>query len=309
MKVSILALALLLSLDGALYWGLRRLSSETADLSRRREELSQKVEALRETGERGRRIEALLRDGSQSMGRVDRALDIAELRELLLGAERGLDIDRFSLDFRPAQDAPNGQEGGRVSADLGGSFDAVYDYLGGVEDLRLPLAPQALSLRADDSGRILLAIEWSGLWSGENRSLDELSSSDITRLESWLASEPAPRPARNLFTDGAVSTEPADPPRLTRQSLAPPEPSPASPSGVNEPSSPRPRLTGFVIARPELETNVNRRVLAALRFEGELLLVGVGEVVGSYRVEEIDARESVLLIHEESGERLKLFLE
>lgn len=309
MKVSILALALLLSLDGALYWGLRRLSSEKADLALRRDELSQKVEALRETGERGRTIQALLREGSQSMGRVDRALDIAELRDLLLGAERGLDIDRFSLDFRPAQDAPKGQEGGRVSANLGGSFDAVYDYLGGVEDLRLPLAPEALSLRADDSGRILLAIEWSGLWSGENRSLDELSSSDITRLESWLASEPAPGPARNLFSEGAVSTAPEDSPRLAREIPARSEPPTPSPSGVIEPSSPRPRLTGFVIARPELETNVNRRVLAALRFEGELLLVGVGEVVGSYRVEEIDARESVLLVHQESGERLKLFLE
>jgi len=309
MKVSILALALLLSLDGALYWSLRRLSSEKADLSLRREELVRRAGALRETGERGRKIEALLRAGSQSMERVDRALDIAELRDLLLGAERGLDIDRFSLDFRPAQDAPKGQEGGRISANLGGSFDAVYDYLGRVEDLRLPLAPEALSLSADDSGRILLAIEWNGLWSGENRTLDELSPSDIARLEGWLASEPAPRPGRDLFSQDAVSTVAAVPPRLARESPALPEPSTPPSSGANEPSSPRPRLTGFVIARPELETDVNRRVLAALRFEGELLLVGVGEVVGSYRVEEIDARESVLLVHQESGERLKLFLE
>jgi hypothetical protein len=243
------------------------------------------------------------------MERVDRALDIAELRDLLLGAERGLDIDRFSLDFRPAQDAPKGQEGGRISANLGGSFDAVYDYLGRVEDLRLPLAPEALSLSADDSGRILLAIEWNGLWSGENRTLDELSPLDIARLEGWLASEPAPRPGRDLFSEGAVSTVAAVPPRLARESPALPEPSTPPSSGANEPSSPRPRLTGFVIARPELETDVNRRVLAALRFEGELLLVGVGEVVGSYRVEEIDAKESVLLVHQESGERLKLFLE
>ena len=63
-----------------------------------------------------------------------------------------------------------------------------------------------------------------------------------------------------------------------------------------------------MIARPELETDVNRRVLAALRFEGELRLVSAGEVVGSYRVEEIDPRESVLLVHRETGERLKLFL-
>jgi len=309
MKLALLALALLLALDGALYWGLRRLSSEKTELALRGEELTLQVEALRETGERGRTIQALLREGSQSMGRVDRGLDIAELRDLLLGAERALDIDRFSLEFRPAQDAPKGQESGRISANLGGSFDAVYDYLGRVEDLRLPLAPQSLSLRADDSGRILLAVEWNGLWSGENRTLEELSPSDVARLERFLASEPAPRPARDLFSGGAISTEPADSPRLAQQGPAPPEPSTPPSSGTNEPSSPRPRLTGFIIARSELETDVKRRVLAALRFEGELRLVGVGDVVGSYRVEEIDARESVLLVHQESGERLKLFLE
>src|SRR3989304_6304643 len=128
------------------------------------------------------------------MGRVGRGLDIAELRDLLLGAERALDIDRFSLDFRPAQDAPKGREGGRISANLGGSFDAVYDYLGRVEGLRLPLAPEALSLSADDSGRILLAVEWNGLWSGENRTLDELSPDDIARLEGWLARGTGPPP-------------------------------------------------------------------------------------------------------------------
>jgi hypothetical protein len=81
-------------------------------------------------------------------------------------------------------------------------------------------------------------------------------------------------------------------------------------SGAIEPSLPQPpRLTGFVIARPELEPDVDRRVLAALRFEGELRLVGVGDVIGSYRVEEVDARERVLLVHQETGERMELFLE
>jgi len=306
MRGSILALALLLSLDGALYWGLRRLSSEKADLARRREELSQKLEAERESSERGRRVEALLRGGSQSMGRVDEALDIAELRDLLLGAERGLDIGRISLDFRPAQDSPKGEEGGRVSASLGGSFDAVYDYLARVEDLHLPLAPEALSLRADDSGGILLAIEWNALWSGENLGLDELSPSDVARLESWLAIEPAPRPGRDLFSEDVVPAEPEKPPL---PQPVPESPVLDSPSSVSERSSSPPRLAGFIIARAELETDVNRRVLAAFRFENELRLVGVGEMVGSYRVEEIDARESVLLVHRESGERLKLFLE
>ena len=305
MKASILALALLLSLDGALYFGLRRLSSEKADLALRRDELSRKAEAQRESRARGRRIEALLRDGSKSLAGLDGALDIAALRDLLSRAERSLDIDRFSLDFRPAQDAPRGEEGGRISANLGGSFDSVYEYLARVEELRLPLTPNAVTLRPEESGRILLTIEWNALWSGENLGLDGLPPSDIAALEKWLGIEPAPAPARNIFSEAGATAEPS----LTRESPALSEPSLPSLESAVEPSSAPPRLTGFVIARPELEPDVNRRVLAALRFEGELRLVAVGEVVGSYRVEDIDARESVLLVHQESGERLELFLQ
>jgi hypothetical protein len=308
MKGLILALALILSLDGILYWGLSRISSEKKNLERRREELEARVDALRETGARGRMLEALLGAASASMGKVERELDIAELRDLLIGAEGGLDIDRLSLDFRPAQDAPEGREGGRISANLGGAFDAVHAYLRRVEGLCLPLAPEAFSLSADGSDRVLLVIEWNGLWGPANETLEELSPADQAGLESWLATERNRRPSRNLFSElEEVSAEPAAP-RLTRETLPPLEPTPP-PSAASMAASSSPRLTGFVIARPELETDVNRRVLAALRFEGELRLVGVGDVVGSYRVEEIDARESVLLVHEESGERLKLFLE
>ncbi len=310
MKGSIPVLVLLLSLDGALYWGIGRLSSEKTDLADRRDELAARVDALRKTDARSRQIEALLRAASQSMGKVEKGLDIAELRDLLIGAERGLDVDRLSLDFRPAQDALKGKESGRVSANLEGSFDAVHTYLERVEGLRLPLAPEAFSLRADDSGRVLLAIEWNGLWSLSNlpREKLELSPAEVARLEGWLEIERGSRPAVNLFSGGEVPVE-RGPASLTREAPPPPEPSTPELSGGNEHSPLPPRLTGFVIARPELETDVNRRVLAALRFADELRLVGVGDVVGSYRVEEIDARESVLLVHQESGERLKLFLE
>jgi hypothetical protein len=305
MRISILVLVLVF-LDGALYWGLRRLGRERAELESRREQLSLRAATSRESGERSQKIEALLRRGSQAIEPIDRALDIAELRDLLLEAERGLDLDRFSLDFRPAQDAPKGREGGRIAANLGGSFDAVHDYLGRVEDLRLPLALQAVSLGADDSGRILLAIEWNGLWGRETKTLEDSSSSDIARIESWLAQEPAPLPSRDLFADRKLSAVSLPAP-LSRESPAPVTPA-AAPSDQPSAAAP-PRLTGFVIARPEVETDVDRRVLAAVRFEGELRLLGVGDAIGSYRVEAIEPRDSVVLINQESGERLKLFLE
>jgi hypothetical protein len=306
MKGWVLALSVALLLDGALYWGLSRVSVEKEDLARRREELQARVEALRESGAWGRQIETLLRQASASLGEVARDLDIAELRDLLIGAERGLDIDRLSLDFRPSSDAPKGMEGGRVSASLEGAFPAVHAYLQRVEDLLLPLSPESFTLRADEFERVLLTIDWNGLWSLENGTIGELSPGDLARLESWLALERDRRPLRNFFAEGEVPPAEGSPPTPARES-SPAEPS--LPPLAAESSPPPPRLTGFVIARPELETDVDRRVLAALRFEGELRLVGVGDVVGSYRVEEIDARESVLLVHEESGERLKLFLE
>jgi hypothetical protein len=306
MKSSILGLALVLSLDAGLYWGLSRLSAEKKDLAGRREELEARVEALRETGVREERIEALLRAASTSMGKVERELDIAELRDLLIGAERALDLDRLSLDFRPAQEAAKGREGGRVSASLGGSFDAVHEYLARVESLRLPLAPETFSLTAEESGRVLLAIEWNGLWSLPGGDLEELSPADVAQLETWLATAGDPRPVKDLFSEGEASSPPPPGPKISGLARV----STSESSGASEPSlPPPPRLTGFVIARPELEKDVGRRVLAALRFEGELRLVAVGDTVGSYRVEEIAARESVVLVHQETGERLKLFLE
>jgi hypothetical protein len=309
MKLAGLALALLVAVNGTLYWGLRRLESEKADLAGRRDELAQRSRSLRETGERGERIDGLLREGSRKIGELDRALDIAGLREVLLGMERGLDIDRFSLDFRSSPDVPGGGAGGGISAQLAGSFGAVHGYLARVEELRLPLAAETLTLRRDDSGRIELGIKWRGIWNGENGSLEELAPEDIADLETWLASEPAPAPSRDLFSDRAVAIDStAEPPAVE---AAPPRLAEVVPSAVEtgEPVPERPRLTGFVIARPELEPDVHRRVLAAVRVEGELRLLAVGERAGPYRVEEIVAKERVLLVHLESGERLTLFLE
>jgi hypothetical protein len=98
-----LLLALVL-LDGALYWSLRRRGNEKAGLESRRQELSLRAEARRATGEQSREIEDLLENASRSLGRSAETLDIAGLRDLLLNAEKGLDLDRFSLDFRPSQE-------------------------------------------------------------------------------------------------------------------------------------------------------------------------------------------------------------
>jgi hypothetical protein len=307
MKLLLVASVLFVALDGLLYHGLRGLEAERRDLSRRREELTAAAEAARETQVRDGRAERLLLSASRSMGKVDRTLDIAELRDLLLDAERGLAIDRFSLEFHPAQDSPSQQGSGRVSASLGGAFAALFAYLARIEEARLPLSAEALSLRATERGAIVLTIEWTARWSaGENR-LEELSPQDIERLERWLASAPAPPPGGDFFRGGREAGASLPERAVTNLSVPPPD--------IMETSAPPteelrelPRLTGFVTARPEVESDIRRRVLAAIRFDGELRLLGIGDRVGAYEIEEIDGVASVVLLDSETGERLKLSL-
>jgi hypothetical protein len=85
-------------------------------------------------------------------------------------------------------------------------------------------------------------------------------------------------------------------------------PAPDILASSSAPDDELPRLTGFVTARPEVESDVRRRVLAAIRFEGELRLLGIGDRVGAYEIEEIDGVASVVLLDSETGERLKLSL-
>jgi hypothetical protein len=63
----------------------------------------------------------------------------------------------------------------------------------------------------------------------------------------------------------------------------------------------RPRLTGFVFSGGRIDQPV-----AAIGFEGRMWLVGVGENVGPFRVEEIVVGEEAYLVHQETGESLRL---
>jgi hypothetical protein len=302
MNWRVLLLGAIVLIDAALLLGLRRLDAERADLERRNAERQALFESSHRAFEQRAQVGELLNSTIGVM--PEPSLDIALLRDSLIAAERGLDVDRISLDFRPSASSP-GFAGGGVSANLQGSFRALYAYLGRVEALKLPLAPEEISMRSEDGRRALLTIRWRALW-GIERSFDPmtLEPSEVARLRSWLARADVSAPlSRHLFRRGAeVDTiEPGVPYEVP----SPPDPGIAEP----EPEPETPLLSGFVLARPELEPDVSRRVLAALRFEGELRLLKVGDVVGGYRVERIDAPDSVLLVDERTGESLRLFLE
>lgn len=296
-----LAFALAMVSSGALLFGLRDLEVDRAELLRERSELREAAAREGEAIENDRERERLLERARDLPGGV---LELAVLRELLIGAERGLEIDRISLDFRPESNLPDGGVGGGIAASLVGSFGAVYEYLERVERLRLPLVAAEMSLRPDPDGNLLLTVRYRALWelTEGGGSPKNLAPSDVTRLALWLSGDAHPKPVRNPFGAAVAVEEP-----LMEEPF--PTASPAEVEPLPGPDSERPRLSGYVLARPELEADVDLRVLAAIRFEGELRLVKVGDVFGPFRVERIAARESVVLVDERTGERVKLYLE
>ena len=125
-----------------------------------------------------------------------------------------------------------------------------------------------------------------------------LSRESLARLRNWLQEESAGQqqpPERDIFREAV-------------------EPQPTFQSTPDEPevtafvsSIPAPQLVGFVLRDEDRETS---RVLAAIRFEGRVWLVGEGELVGSYRVQQIDLEdEEVFLVEEASGQLSRIGIE
>lgn len=298
--------ALILSLvivNGTLWWSLRGSNREREALESRLSELSaaasrsQERQRLRE--ETGALVDAFTKrvDASQ----VSRPLDIATFRDELIGMEEGLALDRLSLDFR-AVDSGGSEDGTNINATLRGRFSSIQRYLARIEASALPLATRELRLRGDDE-LVSLDARWTAVWNVPKTG--ELAPAEIARLESWLSRESSAAPGRNLFEFQSAGYDPAPDLSVTQadrraETTAPPPIVPAQ--------APLPELTGFVLARPELEPDVERRVLAAVRFKGELHLLQVGDDFDGYALERVEPLESVTLFHSSTGERLVLRL-
>ena len=121
-----------------------------------------------------------------------------------------------------------------------------------------------------------------------------LSQEGIARLRNWLLvtnEGQAEPPERDIFR---VVARPAVPQRALVE--------PAVTALV--PPIQVPELAGFVLRDEDSEVS---RVLAAIRFEGRVWLVGEGELVGSYRVQRIVLEdEEVFLVDEGDGQVSRL---
>ncbi len=275
-------------------------STERAALVDAASTLSREADQARLSTERRRELDALV---VKARSYTEDPRDIGALRDVLVEAEHGLSIDRLSLDFRPEEQLPSEFGGSRVHASLRGRFEAIYDYLERIEAMFLPLSPENFTLRGDGSS-VTLTVQWAARWPlGGNEGAFELSPTEVSKLNEWLSQKPRPRPERDIFSFRGAEA-PIEAGLLTQASEIPP---PEDPEHEVEPE--RPVLTGFVLARPELEPDVRRRVLAALRYQGEVRLVMVGDTIGGYVVDRMEARDSVTLTRADTGERILLTFE
>ena len=303
---TVTVVALLLLANAGLVVLRRSASSQRAALVDAASTQLREADQARVSNERRRALDALI---AQARSQTVDPRDIGALRDVLVRAEQGLSIDRLSLEFRPEERLPAEFGGSSVHASLRGRFEAIYDYLERLELMFLPLSPGNLALRGDPSG-VTLTIQWAARWplAGDEDAL-ELSPTEVSKLTQWLSLEPRPRPERDIFSF-RVTGAPSEGGSLTRvPELASPEMLVEDPE-LAEPAEPeRPVLTGFVLARPELEPDVRRRVLAALRYQGEVHLVMVGDTIGEYVVDRMEARASVTLTRTDTGELLRLTFE
>jgi hypothetical protein len=123
---------------------------------------------------------------------------------------------------------------------------------------------------------------------------EALSEEKIRHLEKWVKGKDenrAPSSLRDIFGKETVAV-PSSPPIVS-----PPPKSPEDPSG--------PVLKGFVFTRGG---QGGSQPLAAIDYEGQMFLVDVGDTVGPYRVESVEAGDAVLLVEEATGEKLELIL-
>ncbi len=301
---TVTVVALLLLANAGLVVLRRSASSQRAALVDAASTQLREADQARVSNERRRALDALI---AKARSQTVDPRDIGALRDVLVRAEQGLSIDRLSLEFRPQERLPAEFGGSSVHASLRGRFEAIYDYLERLELMFLPLSPGNLTLRGDPSG-VTLTIQWAARWplAGDEGAL-ELSPTEVSKLTQWLSLEPRARPERDIFSFG-VAEVPVEGGSFTREpELVSPEMLVEDPEPEAEPE--RPVLTGFVLARPELEPDVRRRVLAALRYQGEVRLVMVGDTIGEYVVDRMEARASVTLTRTDTGELLRLTFE
>ena len=240
------------------------------------------------------------------LGNVTQAPEnMGSFRNSLVASEEGLEIHRMSMDFRPEQDLSAGLGGSHITASLRGSFDAVFKYLTRVEALRLPLSPENLVLRTDNS-YVTLTISWSARWP-KHDVITQMQDRDIERLIQWFSREPEVSSGRDLFAVGTTRAAKIVPPLVEQQA-----------EGVFEKQAEKfdfeaekiPVLTGFVTSHSESSgTDAGQKVLAALQYDGETRFVVVGDAFGNYVVEQIQERESVTLLNSVDGKRFVLTLE
>lgn len=98
--------------------------------------------------------------------------EFAGLRRVFLEAERGLALQRGSLNLRPDEKVPDGFRGVRIQATLLGSFAGLLTYVERTSRIQAPVTPVELALRENQKGQapLLLTMTWLALLPEESDS-------------------------------------------------------------------------------------------------------------------------------------------
>ena len=219
----------------------------------------------------------------------------AEVRERLLAIASNTGVTLPVSRFEPLLRPPTSTAGTEVRITVEGAVADLLRFLADVEGAGWPLRSSRVQLGVPSpplpapatltAGFTILWPDPEGTWSPE----------DTARLVANLRTE-----GLATWLDAATSRSSAPPPGRSPVPLsaeaavrdAPDLPDPTSVSAEDAPAVPAsPRLHGF------LDPGGGERVRAMLFFEGETMLVSVGDRLGDYTVVALEDSESVLLAH------------
>jgi len=138
--------------------------AEKQELEARRGELDQAIAKGRNEVARWRKLADVVELARPVVDPVPpwEGASLSGLRAAFVGAERGLPLQRLTLEFEPESKSPPGLEAFRVHVSERGDFGSLRKYLERLTRLRAPMATRSLSVIRD--GTVAESFRLNATW-------------------------------------------------------------------------------------------------------------------------------------------------